>query len=299
MFKEGKKKINEEPQYPEAIVGALIVNNEGKILLSQGKKWGGKYTVFGGHVELGETVEDAVRREAKEESGLDVEIIDKIRFGESIFDKSFHKKKHFIYLDFLCRYDGDSEAVKTNEEFEDSFRWYALEEALKLDLAQGTREIIEAYKKYLQGKDNLEGWKRCQADFENYKKMQTESQKELLKYVSQNVILQIIPVLDNFHMSTDHIPEDQKDGGWVVGIMHIQKQLENVLAENGVEEIETKVGDKFNPEIHEAIKDSHQSSVISHQEEKEENNEPKVKKVLMKGYKMGDKIIRPAKVTVE
>src|SRR6266567_461643 len=103
--------------------------------------------------------------------------------------------------------------------------------------------------------ENLDGWKRCQADFENYKKMQSESQKDLLKYAASNILLQIIPVLDNFHMSTAHIPEDQKDGGWVVGIMHIQKQLENVLGENGVEEIPVKIGDAFDPALHEAIED--------------------------------------------
>jgi molecular chaperone GrpE len=100
--------------------------------------------------------------------------------------------------------------------------------------------------------------------------------------------LQIIPVLDNFHISTDHIPEDQKEGGWVVGIMHIQKQLENVLAENGVEEIETKIGDKFNPEIHEAIQNSG----------KEQETSDKIQKIVMKGYKMSGKIIRPVKVIV-
>jgi len=297
------KKTHDEPQYPEAIVGALIVNKEGKILLSPGKKWGGKYTIFGGHVELGETLEEAVKREAKEETGLDVEVINKIRFGESIFDKAFYKKRHFIYLDFLCKYDGDGEAVKTNEEFEDSFKWYSVEEALKLAEVQGTLEIIEAYKKYLENKNNLDGWKRCQADFENYKKMQAQSLKDLAKYATQNIVLQLIPVLDNFHMSTEHVPKEQKNSGWVVGIMHIQKQLENILSENGVEEITTKEGDKFNPEIHEAVENSSQSIVHSSEKGKNDHeprttNQELIKKILMKGYKMGDKIIRPAKVIV-
>jgi len=143
----------------------------------------------------------------------------------------------------------------------------------------------------------LAGWKRCQADFENYKKMQTEAQKEFVKYSAQNVVMQIIPVLDNFHMSTDHVPEDQKNNAWVTGIMHIQKQLENVLKENGVTEIETKVGDKFNPEVHEAIHDSSQKSVDSKQEKSE--GQELIKKIVMKGYKLNGKIIRPVKVTVE
>ena len=160
------------------------------------------------------------------------------------------------------------------------------EEKIKEDVV--IEEETELNKLEKQAKEYLDGWKRCQADFENYKKMQIESQREFVKYAGQNIVLQIIPVLDNFHMSTDHIPEDQKDGGWVVGIMHIQKQLENVLAENGVDEIETKIDDKFNPEIHEAVENNDKKEIAG----------DKVKKVLLKGYKMGNKIIRPVKVIV-
>jgi molecular chaperone GrpE len=146
-----------------------------------------------------------------------------------------------------------------------------------------------------KAEEYLNGWKRCQADFENYKKMQAEAQKDFMKYATMNIVLQIIPVLDNFHISTDHIPENQKESGWVVGIMHIQKQLENVLADNGVEEITTKIGDKFNPEMHEAISDSNDSN----KQHSNDSNNQKVKKIIMKGYKMGGKIIRPVKVIVE
>lgn len=281
-----------QKQYPEPIVGALIINKEGKILLSKGKKWGGKYTVFGGHVELGEDLKSAVRREIKEEASLDVEVIDELRFGESIFDESFHKKKHFIYLDFLCQYSGDGNAVKTNDEFEDGFEWFSVEEALKLDLAGGSRDIIGAYIKYRERKESLDGWKRCLADFENYKKQQTQSQKDFAKFANLDLIMQILPVLDNFHASTDHVPEDQKENPWVTGIMHIQKQLESVLKDNGVEEIGVKEGDEFDPVLHEAMqKDTKETNMDT----KEAN---KISKVLSKGYKIENKVIRPARVIV-
>ena len=152
-----------------------------------------------------------------------------------------------------------------------------------------------------QAKENLAGWKRTQADFENYKRMQAESQKDLLKYATQNIILQIIPVLDNFQMSTAHIPEDQKDGGWVTGIMYIQKQLEAVLIENGIEEISPKVGDTFDPVFHEAIADK--ACGCDHcdcdKEKEKEKFKNKIKPVMMKGYKIGDKVIRAARVVAE
>lgn len=140
----------------------------------------------------------------------------------------------------------------------------------------------------------LDGWQRCQAEFENYKKLQTEKQSEMVKYACSSVILQIIPVLDNFHASTAHVPEDQKDNPWVTGIMYIQKQLEQVLAENGVETIEPKEGDEFNPKIHEAVSDSN----VTNEHANDSNEEGKIVKVVLKGYKMGERVIRAARVVV-
>lgn len=142
--------------------------------------------------------------------------------------------------------------------------------------------------------ENLDGWQRCQADFENYKKRSSESQKDLVKYATQSIILEILPVIDNFHASTDHIPAEQKDNSWVTGIMYIQKQLENIVTENGVEEIEVKVGGNFDPIYHEAIEDK--ECVDCKVDHKYKN---KIKKVLTKGYKIGDRVIRAARVVVE
>jgi molecular chaperone GrpE len=138
---------------------------------------------------------------------------------------------------------------------------------------------------------NLDGWKRCQADFDNYKKRQTGLQWELAKYSGLNLIMQILPVLDNFHAATDHIPADQKDDQWVVGIMYIQKQLEKILEDNGVKEIKTEPGDIFDPKIHEAVHNSNQ--------EGDKDGQHKIAKIALKGYKMEGKVIRAARVIVE
>jgi len=61
--------------FPEPTVGALIVDQQGKILLARSHKWFDKYTLPGGHIEVGESMADAVRREVKEEVGLDVEVV--------------------------------------------------------------------------------------------------------------------------------------------------------------------------------------------------------------------------------
>jgi molecular chaperone GrpE len=139
----------------------------------------------------------------------------------------------------------------------------------------------------------LFGWKRCMADFENYKKRQQENQKSLGEYLKIDSMLRILPVIDNFHSATEHIPAEQKEVPWVVGIMYIQKQLEDILKENGVTEITVKVGDEFDPTFHEAIADNE----VKEDGEKDLDN--KIKKVVVKGYKLGEKVIRAARVIVE
>lgn len=182
---------------------------------------------------------------------------------------------------------------KSEEEIVKSQDAKFVEENISIDEAMD--EFSEIRKK---ADENLEGWQRTQAEFENYKKRMSESQKDLIKYSTQNIVLQILPVIDNFHASTDHIPRDQKENPWVTGIMYIQKQLENVLTENGVDEIVVKVGESFDPIFHEAIEDKKCGNCQDCECDKKEYQN-KIKKVLTKGYKIGDKVIRPARVVVE
>jgi len=132
-----------DQQYPEPCVGALVVNQEGKVLLVKTHKWNGMYCVVGGHVEVGETMEQALIREVKEETGLDVFDPHFLAMQEVIFPKNFYKKKHYIFWDFSVTSKGGD--VKLNEEAEE-FVWVTPEEALKLNLEPYTRPIIEKYK---------------------------------------------------------------------------------------------------------------------------------------------------------
>jgi molecular chaperone GrpE len=158
-----------------------------------------------------------------------------------------------------------------------------------------------------KAKEYLTDLKRCQADFENYKRRQEVQQKELGGYLIEKLVLDIIPVLDNFRSATMHVPAEQKESPWVVGIQYIEKQLETVLTDNGMQTIEAKEGDEFNPTIHEAVgaeqgvgsrvqgidgdnsEPSDQLPVTSHQ----------IAKVIQKGYRLGDKVIRAARVIVK
>lgn len=128
--------------YPEPTVGALIFNSEGKLLLVKSHKWRDKYVIPGGHIEVGETLEEALRREIKEETDLDVYDIEFLVFQEFIFDNAFWRKGHFIFFDHVCK--TDTTRVNLNDEAEE-YVWVSLEEGLELPIDPYTKIAIETY----------------------------------------------------------------------------------------------------------------------------------------------------------
>jgi nucleoside triphosphatase len=131
--------------YPEATVGALIVNDKGEILLVRSYKWGNKYTVPGGHIELGERSEAAIKREVKEEVGLDVEPVKLLLVQEAIFPVDYVKHEHYIFMDYLCR--SKSSAVKVDREEIQEHLWVEPDHALELELESFTRNLVTEYLK--------------------------------------------------------------------------------------------------------------------------------------------------------
>jgi len=132
--------------YPEATVGALIVNDRCEVLLVRSHKWGEKYTVPGGHIELGERAEDAIVREVKEETGLDSVAEELLIVQQAIYPKDYHKHEHYIFMDYVCK--ATSTEVKLDGRELQSSIWVRPEDALKLDLEEYTRRFVEKYLLY-------------------------------------------------------------------------------------------------------------------------------------------------------
>jgi nucleoside triphosphatase len=131
-----------EQTFPEPTTGVFIFNLQGQLLLLQSHKWPGKYVVPGGHVELGERIEEAACREAKEEVGLDVHDLRFLCWQEFIYDPAFWKHRHFIFFDYSCRVD--STDVRLNDEAE-TYIWIEPEKALELPIDSYTRVSIKEY----------------------------------------------------------------------------------------------------------------------------------------------------------
>lgn len=132
-----------EQKYPEPTVGALIVNAEGKILLAKSPKWFDKYVLPGGHIELGETYEDAVIRETKEEVGLNVRVKRLLCIQNAIFSPETTSKRHFVFLSILCESPGGEAAIDGREITEAV--WVDPKEALTMPINSFTRESIQQY----------------------------------------------------------------------------------------------------------------------------------------------------------
>lgn len=125
--------------YPEPTVSAVIFNPQGKILLCKSHKWDDKYVIPGGHIELGEKMEDALKREIKEETGLEIFDIKLISLKESIYSDKFHDKKHFIFIDYKCK--TNSSNVKLNNEAEE-YIWVDLKDIDNYDLGGFLKELL-------------------------------------------------------------------------------------------------------------------------------------------------------------
>ncbi len=130
---------------------------------------------------------------------------------------------------------------------------------------------------------------RLKAEFQNFqKRMQTEK-ADSAKFANGELIMNLLPVLDNFKRAAQHAPktDDKTISNWEVGIQAIARQFEDILQGFGVIEIETVPGQAFDPRLHEAI---------SHEKSEHENDT--IAQIVETGYMYKDKVLRPAKVKI-
>ena len=151
----------------------------------------------------------------------------------------------------------------------------------KADVAKQLEELNESLNQ------EKEKYLRLFAEFENFKKRTTKERIELFKTAGQEVISAILPILDDFERAINQTPEEDKKS--IEGFLLINNKLADVLKSNGLNVTETKIGDAFDAEIHEAI------TLIPTQDDAQKG---KIIDITEKGYQLGDKIIRFPKVVL-
>lgn len=129
---------------------------------------------------------------------------------------------------------------------------------------------------------------RTRADFENYRK-RVEAEKTAAREAGQSAaILKLIPVIDNIERAVVHIPDELKENKWAQGVAGLAKNLEKSLDALNLKRIDSKSGDVFNPELHEAIQF----------DEDAEGETEIIEQELQAGYTLNGRPIRHAMVKV-
>jgi ADP-ribose pyrophosphatase YjhB (NUDIX family)/phosphoglycolate phosphatase-like HAD superfamily hydrolase len=127
--------------HPICTVGALIFDAENRVLMIRTQKWSNLWGIPGGKIKFGEPSVDALHREIKEETNLDIECLKFVIAQDCIQSKEFYRQAHFVLLNYTCRARGEA-AVKLNEEAQE-FRWVTPAAALEMALNQPTRTLLE------------------------------------------------------------------------------------------------------------------------------------------------------------
>lgn len=144
-------------------------------------------------------------------------------------------------------------------------------------------EILELQKKC---EELTHGWKRALADYQNLQKDTQQQMADFRKFANEDMIMQLLPLADYFQHAFAQIPEKEMNSPWLTGIKHIQSYFNKILQDNNVLEIKA-LGEKFNPDVHEIVK-----------EEESDQPEGRIIKINQAGYKLEDRVIRPAKVII-
>lgn len=138
-----------------------------------------------------------------------------------------------------------------------------------------------------QVQEHLDGWKRAKADYLNLKKQTDKEKAEIAQFAQATAVMEFLPVYDNLKRAEQHIPEDRKSEEWVKGIIHIQKQFEDVMKSLGLEPIPT-VGQPFDPNRHHAVSKKPQEGVAP----------GIIIEELKSGFLWNDRVLAPAQVIV-
>jgi len=151
-------------------------------------------------------------------------------------------------------------------------------ESLEIESEQALSEARQKAENY------LESWKRAQADFINYKRRAEQEKQEMGQYANAQLILSLLPVLDDFERAFDNAMPKEAKPEWVAGVKLIENKFRSILSAQGLIPIDA-VGKPFDPALHEAVMRGKGEEGIVVQE-------------MRRGYKLNDRVLRPSQVVV-
>ncbi len=135
---------------------------------------------------------------------------------------------------------------------------------------------------------NLDGWQRTRAEFANFKKRTEAAASEIRQFATAGLISKMLPVQDDLERAIKNLPEHLKSEVWVEGVLLISRKIGLLFESEGVKPVEINKGDVFDPTIQEAV---------THDEDPEVPSGHVIEE-LQRGYKIGERVLRPAMVRV-
>lgn len=134
---------------------------------------------------------------------------------------------------------------------------------------------------------NLDGWQRTMAEFANARRRMEKERIDARSNATVTVAKDLLPVIDDLSRAIESAPEAVSEDSWFVGLEMVQRKLNSILTNHKIEAIDV-IGEEFDPNLHEAVmqdtSDEFESGVVTRE--------------LQKGYKIGDRVVRPALVAV-
>jgi molecular chaperone GrpE len=163
----------------------------------------------------------------------------------------------------------------------------AEEQAKAADGANAQELAAELTKAQAQAAEYLDNWRRAVADMSNARKRMQREQSELQATAAARVLSRVLPVIDDMDRAFEALPPEQANQEWVNGFRMIARKLQSILESEGATPIATE-GQKFDPELHHAVSHEEQPGLA----------EGDIISEVGRGYKLGDKVLRPALVRV-
>jgi len=133
----------------------------------------------------------------------------------------------------------------------------------------------------------LDGWQRARAELTNIQSRLADEKIEQRQQTTKEITQELLTLSDNFSAMTEHVPAKLAKDSWTAGVLHIARQLDQVLADFGITRIEAE-GKQFDPQLHEAVEQVKKSPLSS----------GSIIEVIQAGYQLGDDVLRPARVRV-
>ena len=203
-------------------------------------------------------------------------------------------EEHLLNDDAQTEEIGEENHTEASEETSEAEMGEDLqvEESVSIDEADDVEKRVNALLEEIerlqsQANEYLDGWQRSRAEFANFKKRTDREMEEARSQIASEILAKYLDILDDLELALMNSPSNDETQAWTDGIKLIHMKLNTILEAEGVEPILAE-GETFDPNFHEAIT----------YEEDDDHQDGQVIETVQKGYKLGDRVLRPAKVRV-